>query len=161
MLHTEFHGHQSISSAEEDFFSVFTINGQGGHLGHVTQLILYKFSFLLYHKFHIKFGFKWPYCFWEKQVLILKSEWSLAKVKEWPWPLISFNFINSFRWMLPQQLRLRAVIVSKNRFFPYKSLCKQLWPWRKMGQGWPWDKIWTILVVPIYIMLHTKFQGHW
>ena len=32
------------------FFKVFTIYGHGGHLGHVTQPILYKFSFLLYHK---------------------------------------------------------------------------------------------------------------
>ena len=31
---------------------------------------------------------KWPRCFCEKQVLILKAEWPLAKVIEWPWPLI-------------------------------------------------------------------------
>ena len=29
-----------------------------------------------------------------------------------------------------------------------------------MGQGQPRVIIWTILVVLVYIMLHTKFQGH-
>ena len=46
-------------------------------------------------------------------------------------------------------------------FFPYKSLCDQIWPWRKMGQGQPRVIIWTTLVVLPYTMLHTKFQGHW
>ena len=59
----------------------------------------------------------------------------------------------------------KAAIVSKKinnfHFFPYKSLCDQIWPWRKMGQGQPRDIIWTILVVFTYTMLHTKFQGHW
>ena len=50
----------------------------------------------------------------------------------------------------------KAAIVSK-----YKSLCDQIWPWRKMGQGQPREIIWTILVVFTYTMLHTKFQGHW
>ena len=40
-------------------------------------------------------------------------------------------------------------------FFPYK------WPWRKMGQGQPRVIIWTTLAVLPYMMLHTKFQGHW
>ena len=30
-----------------------------------------------------------------------------------------------------------------------------------MGQGQPWVIIWTTLVVLPYMMLHTKFQGHW
>ena len=59
----------------------------------------------------------------------------------------------------------KAAIVSKKinnfHFFPYKSLCDQIWPWRKMGQGQPREIIWTILVVLTYTMLHTKFQGHW
>ena len=46
-------------------------------------------------------------------------------------------------------------------FFPYKSLCDQIWPWRKMGQGQPRVIIWTTLVVLPYTMLHTKFQCHW
>ena len=32
-------------------------------------------------------------------------------------------------------------------FFPYKSLCDQIWPWRKIGQGQPGVIIWTTLVV--------------
>ena len=30
-----------------------------------------------------------------------------------------------------------------------------------MGQGQPRVIIWTSLVVLLYTMLHTKFQGHW
>ena len=30
-----------------------------------------------------------------------------------------------------------------------------------MGQGQPSVIIWTVLVVPPYTMLHTKFQGYW
>ena len=36
-----------------------------------------------------------------------------------------------------------------------------IWPWRKMGHGQPKVIIWTTLVVLPYMMLHTKFQGHW
>ena len=51
--------------------------------------------------------------------------------------------------------------INKFNFFPYKSLCDQIWPWRKMGQGQPKVIIWTTLVVLPYTMLHTKFQCHW
>ena len=37
MLHAKFQDHRT--SGEEDFFKVFTINGRGGHLGHVTWTI--------------------------------------------------------------------------------------------------------------------------
>ena len=43
----------------------------------------------------------------------------------------------------------------------YKSLCNQIWPWLKIGQGQPRVIIWTTLVVLPYRMLHTRFQGHW
>ena len=42
MLHTKFHGNQSAGSGEEDFQRVSTIDGHGGHLGHVTSI---RFSF--------------------------------------------------------------------------------------------------------------------
>ena len=45
-------------------------------------------------------------------------------------------------------------------FFPYKSLCDQIWPWHKIGQGQPSVIILIILVVLSYTILHTKFQGH-
>ena len=88
MLHTKFQGRQSTGSSEEDFFKVFSIYGHGGHAGHVTQLICIKFHSYSPLSFHMNFGSKSPNSFWEKQVLTLKSEWPLAKVKEWPWPLI-------------------------------------------------------------------------
>ena len=74
MLHTKFHGHWSNGFAEEDFFKVFTIYGHGGHVGHVTQLICINFHSYFPSSFHMNFGFKSPNCFWEKQVLTLKSE---------------------------------------------------------------------------------------
>ena len=67
--------------------------------------------------------------------------------------------------MLHATLRPKAAIVSKKinnfHFFPYKSLCDQVWPWCKMGQGQPRVIIWTTMVVLPYTMLHTKFKGHW
>ena len=74
MLHTKFQGHWSIGSGEEDFFKVFTIYGHGGHLGHVTQLICIYFHSYSPSSFHMNFGSKLPNCFYEKQVLTLKSE---------------------------------------------------------------------------------------
>ena len=50
MLHTKFHCNWSTGSREEDFFMVFTIYGNGGHLGHVTwtfgsgELKIYQLS---------------------------------------------------------------------------------------------------------------------
>ena len=56
MLHTKFHGNQPGDSGEEDFLSVFTIYGHGGHLGHVTSIVSSDFHFLVPEKFHTKFG---------------------------------------------------------------------------------------------------------
>ena len=36
-----------------------------------------------------------------------------------------------------------------------------IWPYRKKGQGQPKVIICIFLVVLRYLMLHTKFQGHW
>ena len=47
MLHTKFRGNQPAGSGE-DFLRVFTINGHGGHLGHVTSIISTNFNFQLY-----------------------------------------------------------------------------------------------------------------
>ena len=43
MLHTKFCGNWSTDSGEKDFLRVFTINGRGGHLGHVTQMLRTNF----------------------------------------------------------------------------------------------------------------------
>ena len=54
-------------------------------------------------------------------------------------------------------------MVSKNNFYfsSYKSLSYQIWPCHKIDQSQPKVIIFTILVVLMYPMLHTKFQGHW
>ena len=71
MLHTKFCGNRSAHSREEDFLRVFTICGHGGHLGHVTSIMLVHFHFLVtsimssdFHFlvpeiFHKKFGSDW------------------------------------------------------------------------------------------------------
>ena len=38
MLHAKFQDPRPLGSGE-DFYKVFTINGHGGHLGHVTWII--------------------------------------------------------------------------------------------------------------------------
>ena len=59
------------------FLKVFTIYA---HLGHVTLFICINFHSHSPISFYKKFGSKRLNSFWEKQVLILKSEWPSAKV---------------------------------------------------------------------------------
>ena len=47
---------------EKKIFKVFTIYGDGGHLGHVTRTIYINF------RSHIKFGFDWSSGFREEDV---------------------------------------------------------------------------------------------
>ena len=56
MLHTKFRENQPAGSGEEDFWRVFTIYGHGGHLGHVTSIMLINFHFLVPESFYTKFG---------------------------------------------------------------------------------------------------------
>ena len=39
---------------------IFTIYGHGGHLGHVTRIMLTNFDFLVPESFHTKFSSEWP-----------------------------------------------------------------------------------------------------
>ena len=55
MLHTKFRGNR-LAGSEKIFKRVFTIYGQGGHLGHVTSIMSSDFHFLLPENFHKKFG---------------------------------------------------------------------------------------------------------
>ena len=55
MLHTKFRGNRPAGSGE-DFRTVFTIYGLGGHLGHVTSIMSSDFHFLIPESFHTKFG---------------------------------------------------------------------------------------------------------
>ena len=60
MLHTKFRGNRSTGSGDEDFLSVFTIYGHGGHLGHVTHMPQTKFRSPYLSRLHIKFGLYRP-----------------------------------------------------------------------------------------------------
>ena len=62
MLHTKFHENWPAGSGE-DFRRVFTIYGHGGHLGHVTSIMLTNFHFLVSESFHTKFKSEWPSSF--------------------------------------------------------------------------------------------------
>ena len=59
MLHTKFRGNRPAGSGGEDFLRVSTIYGCGGHLGHVTSIMLINFHFLVLESFHTKFGSEW------------------------------------------------------------------------------------------------------
>ena len=59
MLHTKFRGNRPACSGEEDFLRVFCIYGRGGHLGHVTSIMLINFHLLVLESFHTKFGSEW------------------------------------------------------------------------------------------------------
>ena len=56
MLHTKLSGNRPAGSDKEDFLRVFTIYGRGGHLGHVTSIMLSDFHFHVPESFHTKFG---------------------------------------------------------------------------------------------------------
>ena len=62
MLHTKFRENRPAGSGEE-FLRVFTIYGRGGHLGHVTRIMLINFHFFVPESFHTKFGSEWPSSF--------------------------------------------------------------------------------------------------
>ena len=63
MLHTKFRENRPAGSGEEDFLRVFTIYGRGGHLGHVTNIMLTNFHFLVPESFHTKSSSEWPSSF--------------------------------------------------------------------------------------------------
>ena len=56
MLQTKFRENRPAGSGEEDFGRLFTINGRGGHLGHVTSIMSSDFHFLVPESLHTKFG---------------------------------------------------------------------------------------------------------
>ena len=56
MQHTKFRENRPDGSGEEDFSWVFTIYGHGGHLGHVTSIMLINFHLFVPESFHTKFG---------------------------------------------------------------------------------------------------------
>ena len=63
MLHTKFQENRPAGSGEEDFLKVFTIYGHGGHLGHVTRIMLTNFHFLVPESSHTKLCLEWPSSF--------------------------------------------------------------------------------------------------
>ena len=67
MLHAKFQDHRT-SGFGEDFFCFFTINGHGGHLGHVTQTIYINLLSPFPRRLHIKFQLDWPCGFREEDV---------------------------------------------------------------------------------------------
>ena len=63
MLHTKFRENWPTGSGVENFKRFFTIYGHGGHLGHVTRIMLTNFHFLVPESFHTKFSSEWPSSF--------------------------------------------------------------------------------------------------
>ena len=90
MLHTKSQSHLPFGSGE-DFLRVYTIYGNGGHLGHVTRTIWTNLVSLSLRSLHMKFDFDWPGGFWKNYVLIYCWDSNISnlgwKVKGKPWPL--------------------------------------------------------------------------
>ena len=64
MLHTKFRENRPTCSGEEDFEGFFfIIYGHGGHLGHVTRIMLTNFHVIVPESFHTKFSSEWPSSF--------------------------------------------------------------------------------------------------
>ena len=60
MLHAKFQDHRTSGSGVESFLMFFTINGRGGHLGHVTWTIYTNSGSPFPRRLHVKFCFDWP-----------------------------------------------------------------------------------------------------
>ena len=64
MLHTKFRVNRSTGSREENFkcffYHIWTINGHGGHLSHVTSIMLINIPFLVPKRIDTKFGYNGP-----------------------------------------------------------------------------------------------------
>ena len=106
-LHTKLLGNRSTGSGEEEFWSVFTIYGRGGHLGLVTQMPRKNFRSPYTRRLHIKLGFDWPSGFREEDVwkcertddgrrtpergYTKSSPVSLPKNLCWPWPILRYG----------------------------------------------------------------------
>ena len=67
MLHARFQDHLTSGSGE-DFYMFFSINGHGGHLGHVTCTIYINFRPHFPRRLHMKLGIDWPIDFREEDV---------------------------------------------------------------------------------------------
>ena len=63
MLHTKFRENRPAGSGGEDFEGFSTIYWHGGHLGHVTRIMLTNFHFLVTESFHTKFSLEGPSSF--------------------------------------------------------------------------------------------------
>ena len=62
----KFQDHRTAGSGEEDFLKIFTINGHGSHLGHVTWTIYIHFRPPFLSRLHMKVGIDWPSGFREE-----------------------------------------------------------------------------------------------
>ena len=112
MLHTKFSENRPAGSWDEDFWRVFTIYEDGGHLGHVTSIMLTNFHFLVPESFHTKFGSEWHSSFWEILIWIFICTGPWAKDKKWPWPSIQHTFKKSISCLYQPTFRSQASIVS-------------------------------------------------
>ena len=110
------------------------------------------------------FGFNSLVFFEEEKFENVKSDWSLTKVNEWPWPWVVINHHVIIYLTICTNFHLTdfnsfSEIYSLS-IFPYKSKRDQIWHCCKKGQGQPRIIIWIYLVVLQKPMPLTKFQCH-
>ena len=126
---------------------------------------LYKLSFPIPWKIHIKSGFNRLSGFSGKEIW---KCWTWVSLVQGQWVTLTFDIhIVSYTDLVNciyQRWHHRLLEFLKYPLFylclTYKSIREEIWPCRKIGQGEPSVIIWTNMIVFVHPILHTKFQGH-
>ena len=113
---------------------------------------------------HIKFHFVRPSGFKREDLWKVCMDDRLAKVKRWPWPKL-ITYLHLLHYLFSSTTFQASDCNSFKKihsfdFFSCKSLCFQIWPCCKIGQGHP-----RVIILSNYDwlkspMLHTKFRGN-
>ena len=74
---------------EKKILKVVTIDGHGGHLGHVTWNIYTNFRFPFPRRLHMKFGYDWPSGFGGMVVIYMYI--APGQGKTTPWIIFFFH----------------------------------------------------------------------
>ena len=120
MLHTKPQGHWPFGSGEEDFWSVFTIYGHGGHLGHVTQTPRTNFRSPIPLKHHMKFGFDWPSGFGEEDLWKVWTDGRTTDDRPHDGPWLYYKFTNEPKGS--GELKCNSLLHLFNRIKCYLSI---------------------------------------
>ena len=112
-----------------------------------VQIHLYKFLFTIC--LNLRNGF-WI-------LMGIQHEWPWLNAKGQPWPL---RLVYSYFLIRLNIYYVVSIMILASAVFK-KSIRKQIWPWRLVGQCQHRIIVLTNLVGLTFPMLHTKCQCHW